>query len=206
MTKGFHKAFTLMEVNLAILVMAGCVLSVVTLYSLGFRENKQSMEDVAAAAYADAVLGKLATALSDPNVDWDDFKQIVNTKNVNGDVTSTNPENGWGDYFDSDGDALDSGSAISKAQTVFSQTMQKIRSGSTSGIDATMPPVPTKSIGSVGLVVRLKLKGDTPLPVAQISFRASRDARSLMSSPMYFTEVAFQGKHEPKAQNQGGTP
>ena len=41
MTRGFHRAFTLMEVNLAILVMAGCVLSVVTLYSLGFRENRQ---------------------------------------------------------------------------------------------------------------------------------------------------------------------
>ena len=196
MIRGFRRAFTLMEVNLAILVMAGCVLSVVTLYSLGFRENQQSMEDVAAAAYADAVMGKLATALSDPNVAWEDFKDIVNVRNVGGDFTSTNPENGWGDYFDSDGDALDGSAAISKAQTVFTETMARIRSGSTSGIDTAMPAVPTKSIGAVGLVVRIKTVGGKPMPVAQISFRAARDGRSLMSSPMYYTEVAFQGKNE----------
>lgn len=182
-----------MEVNLAILVMAGCVLSVVTLYSLGFRENSQSMEDVAASAYADAVLGKLVTALSDPNVRWEDFRQIAQVKSTGGSYVSTYPENGWGAYFDSEGDAVSSGTAIGLAQSVFAQTMQRIRSASTSGIDTVMPPVPTKSIGSVGLVVRLKCEGGRPLPVAEISFRAARNARSLMASPMYYTEVAFQG-------------
>ena len=45
-----RKAFTLMEVNLAILIMAGGVLSVVSLFALGYRENRQSREDVASAA------------------------------------------------------------------------------------------------------------------------------------------------------------
>lgn len=58
-----RKAFTLMEVNLAILVMAGGILSVVGLYSLGFRENRQSAEDVAVAAYADAVISPLVRAI-----------------------------------------------------------------------------------------------------------------------------------------------
>ena len=54
------KAFTLMEVNLAILVMAGGILSIVGLYSLGFRENKQSGEDVASALAV--VVGRRSTA------------------------------------------------------------------------------------------------------------------------------------------------
>ena len=58
------RAFTLIEVNLAMLIMAGGILSIVGLYSLGFRENRQSTEDVAGAAYADAVLSPLVMALS----------------------------------------------------------------------------------------------------------------------------------------------
>ena len=49
------KAFTLIEVNIAMFVMAGGILSVIGLYSLGYRESRQSREDVASAAYADAV-------------------------------------------------------------------------------------------------------------------------------------------------------
>ena len=45
----FLPAFTLIEVNLAMLIMAGGILSVVGLYALGFRENRQGREDVAAA-------------------------------------------------------------------------------------------------------------------------------------------------------------
>ena len=61
-----RKAFTLMEVNLAIMIMAGGILSVLGLYSLGYRENRQSREDVAAAAYAELLLedGEAAAALS----------------------------------------------------------------------------------------------------------------------------------------------
>ena len=46
------RAFTLMEVNLAIMIMAGGILSILGLYSLGYRENSQSREDVAATAKA----------------------------------------------------------------------------------------------------------------------------------------------------------
>ena len=36
------KAFTLIEVNLAMLIMAGGILSIVGLYAFGFRENRHS--------------------------------------------------------------------------------------------------------------------------------------------------------------------
>ena len=49
------KAFTLIEVNLAMLIMAGGILSIVGLYAFAFRENRQSREDVIATAMADSV-------------------------------------------------------------------------------------------------------------------------------------------------------
>ena len=54
-----RKGFTLVEVNLAIFIMAVGVLSMCGLYSLGYRENRQSVEDVASASYADAYLAPL---------------------------------------------------------------------------------------------------------------------------------------------------
>ena len=50
------KAFTLIEVNLAMLIMAGGILSIVGLYSFGFRENRHSRVDVAATTLADSVI------------------------------------------------------------------------------------------------------------------------------------------------------
>ena len=50
-----RSGFTLVEVNLAIFIMAVGVLSMCALYGLGYRENRQSEEDVYATASADAV-------------------------------------------------------------------------------------------------------------------------------------------------------
>jgi len=82
------RAFTLIEVNLAILVMAGGILSVVVLYTLGFRETRQSREDVISAAYADEALGPLVAAMSDMDLDWDKFNGVT-----------TKPSNGWGGFL-----------------------------------------------------------------------------------------------------------
>ena len=45
-----RQGFTLMEVNLAMFVMAVGTLGLVSLYSFGYRENQQSKDDVKAAA------------------------------------------------------------------------------------------------------------------------------------------------------------
>ena len=68
--------FTLVEVNLAIFVMAVGVLSMCALYAFGYRENRQSEEDVFATAYADSYLAPLVAGLSSPQLDWDAWKQI----------------------------------------------------------------------------------------------------------------------------------
>ena len=69
-------AFTLIEVNLAIFIMAGGVLAMISLYSLGFRESKQSREDVASAAIADEVLNPLVVALSSRKLKWSEWKGL----------------------------------------------------------------------------------------------------------------------------------
>ena len=61
---GSRAAFTLMEVNLAILIMAMGVLTMTSLYPLGFRESEAAHDDVRTAVVADEVLGKLSAALS----------------------------------------------------------------------------------------------------------------------------------------------
>lgn len=167
------KAFTLMEVNLAILVMAGGLLSSVALFSLGYQESSRSNEDTASAAYADEVLGRLTLALGDTNLTWTAFNSI-------GDYPSSLC---WGDYFDSEGDVI--GGTEGKASGVFGQVMSKC---SASGVSAGWPTRPDYLHG-VGLVVT----HDVNSPVVKIGFRASRKERKLMSAPLYYTEVVFQG-------------
>ena len=75
--KRMRQAFTLMEVNLAIFIMATGVLGMVSLYSLGFRESRQSEEDVASAGLADAFLSPLVTGLSATNMTWSGWCQAV---------------------------------------------------------------------------------------------------------------------------------
>ena len=169
----FRKAFTLMEVNLAIMVMAGGLLSSVALFSLGYRENLQSNEDVAAAAYAEEVLGRLTLALGDTNVTWTAFNGIR-------DLPSSNC---WADYFDGDGYVISNPEG--KAQGVFSAVMGK---ASGSGI-STGWPVKPNCLKGVGLVVTHEENS----PVIKIAFRASGKERMLMSAPLYFTEVVFHG-------------
>ena len=168
-----HKAFTLMEVNLAILVMAGGLLSSVALFSLGYRESARCNEDTSAAAFADEVLGRLTLALGDRNLTWSDFNSL-------GDYPSSNC---WGDYFDNDGE-VKSGSE-GKASTVFSSVMGKCGA---SGIPSGWPS-PPGNLKGIGLVVA----HDANSPVVKIAFRASTKENQLMSAPLFYTEVLFQG-------------
>ena len=105
------KAFTLMEVNLAILVMAFGVLGLVSLYSLGYRESSQSREDVEAAALADRTLNALATMLSSTNMTWSQWNSIGTLP------SGGNRGSGWLKYFNpyarSDGSGSDATGAIS---------------------------------------------------------------------------------------------
>ena len=64
------RGFTLMEVNLAICIMAVAILGMVALYPLGFRENQHSRDDVVAAAVAEGILNPIVAALSTTKITW----------------------------------------------------------------------------------------------------------------------------------------
>ncbi len=85
-----RRGFTLMEVNLAIFVMAVAILGMVALYPLGFRESEQSRDDVVAAAVADGILNPLVAALSETNVHWSSWKNVAEN--------NAGLANGWYDY------------------------------------------------------------------------------------------------------------
>lgn len=174
-----RKAFTLIEVNLAMLIMAGGILSVVGLYALGFRENRQSREDVAATALADSVMSPLVMALSATNVTWSSFKQIGNY-----------PEDGWAGYLNTDG--LVAMDPWSTAQGVFSSTMGALRfQGSYDGERS----LETEVRNGTGLSCGLVVLHDEGSAVVRIAFRAVRADMPgpLMSMPLFYTEVRFQG-------------
>ena len=165
-----RRAFTLMEVNLAMLIMATGVLAVVGLYSMGFRENQQSTDDVASAAYAEAVISPIVRYLSDTNMTWSTFKNL----------SSKPSDQGWGDYLEKKGDKLSvrSGS-LDRAQSAF---------GAYTG-GKNWPTDAKGGLKAAGLVVL----HDEDSAIVRIGFRASLTDDTLMAAPLYYTEVRFQG-------------
>jgi len=155
------KAFTLIEINLAVLVMAGGILSVVVLYSLGYRETRQSREDIVSTAYSDAVLDPIVAAISDRTLTWEKFNSI-----------KTTPAKGWGGYLNTDGTVKENSEAESHL----------------SGILGVSPTMPGNGFHS-GLVVY----HDPGSGVVKLGFRTSRRLDDLLTSPLYYTEVRFQG-------------
>jgi len=173
------KAFTLMEVNLAILVMAGGILSIVGLYSLGFRENKQSGEDVASAAYAEAVISPLVMALSATNVTWRSFSEINRP--------SEDRAYGWGGYLRDNGTVISDPDGL--ARQTFNEVVGRIAVKGGSKFKAEWPSTYSKNDWVAGLIIM----HDVGSAVMRIGFRASKQKGSILSAPLYYTEVRFQG-------------
>ncbi len=176
------KAFTLLEVNLAIMIMAGGILSILALYGLGQRENRQSREDVAAAAYADAVMSPLVMALSATNITWETFNSIKDSPS----------SNGWGDYVNRS-TGLVSSDPTAKAKAVFNDVMGKV------GSKAKAPGWPTVSSG--GMKPGLVVMHDENSAVVRIAFRAARNSAELLAMPLFYTEVRYQGPTPTSNQN-----
>ena len=166
------KAFTLIEVNLAMMIMAGGILSIVGLYAFGFRENRQSREDVSAAAIADAVVSPLVMMIGATNVTWNTFRQEFYYPN----------QKGWGAYFDGSTGIVKT-DPEGQAQSVFSQVKSKFNG------NADFPSHPSSI--SCGLVVMHKQDS----AVVTIGFRAVPQDKPgmLLAMPLFFTEVRFQG-------------
>ena len=184
-------AFTLMEVNLAIFIMAVGVLAMTSLYPLGFRESQQSRDDVRASVAADEVLGKLTAALSSRNITWSKWKNAV------GDAVKKT-DKGWFSYYTSPKDntwvVKDRSSVQDIANSVFT------------ALAGACDPKPSfvftdSDKYAYGLVAQWGKRivagvAQDDYSRVSISFRMARRASSLMTAPVYYTEIHFQGDQE----------
>lgn len=174
--------FTLIEVNLAMFVMAMGALGLVSLYAFGYRENQQSNEDVRAAAVAEMHLNAMIAALSSTNMTWNAWKSI-----------GAQPSTGWGEYA---GDGTNSGVSendgkakatplkdpSSLARTVFGSVM------SAAGFSA--------SFDDNGMAVGIVILPSSDYRTYSISVRCGNRASTLLYQPLYYSEVYFQGLRE----------
>lgn len=179
------RGFTLLEVNLAIFVMATGVLGMCALYAFGFRENRQSVEDVAAIAFADTYLSPLVQGLSATNMTWSNWCEIG--EKATGDrvrvADGVWPEHGWLDYVeDADETYRVKKNPNGTADGVFNDVMGQVLAlykGQKPSIDGDF---------SYALVVtRCGAK-------VQLAFRVARRRDTLMSQPVIVSEVHFQGE------------
>ncbi len=196
-----RKGFTLVEVNLAVFIMAGGILAMISLYSLGYRENRQSREDVASTACADDILNRLVLALSSTTITWKSWKSLTY---VEGSQTRNGAKT-WKDYLITDRDT--SGGNVSywrvraepysMAQGVFDSVVDAIRSDIAK--DNLMPSTgcPNKPGDGTGKLTfaLVAFRDSESSPVMSLAVRVVRERRwrSLMSQPLFFTEVHFQG-------------
>lgn len=172
------KAFTLIEVNLAIMIMAVGVLGIISLYAFGFREERQSREDVASAAYADAVMGPLVTALTATNVKWSAFRRIPDSPG----------SLGWGHYLENRTTGKVVSNPESLAQSAYTRTISALSLGE--GFPSGMQ-VSKQKAGN--LKAALVVMHDEDSAVVRISFRAAAKENMLFAAPLYYTEARFQG-------------
>lgn len=182
------KAFTLMEVNLAIFIMAVGLLAMVALYPLAYRESRQSQDDVKAAAAADCVLNVLTGTLSSRNIKWEDW--------VNGIQRAINAD-GWlayCDYGQGSYTPKKKGQIKSEAKRVFNALV---------GINKdTSPQWPVDDELACALVVQWgmlpvedngKARWEEDYSRVAICLRTSRRSGDLFGQPIFYTEVHFQG-------------
>lgn len=186
--------FTLMEVNLAIFIMAAGVLAMVSLYPLAFRENEQSKDDVKSAAAADAVFNEITAALSDRNITWQEWKSAV--EGAVGSFEKTG--GGWLAYCD-----VHNNSYSPKSKANINSLARSTFTRLVGAYDGGGPSWPVNAELACALVAqwgRKQIPTGNGTVVMQpdharvaLSFRCARNANALFAAPIYYTEIHFQG-------------
>ena len=185
------KAFTLMEVNLAIFIMAVGLLAMVALYPLAYRESRQSQDDVKAAAAADCVLNTLTATLSSRNITWNDWEQ-----GIKGAIL----QKGWLDYCDKTQNSYAPKRLEQINSTAESMVFNKLISINKDGKKPTWP-LKNSDLGCAIVVqwgqipvfngTTMRMEDDRSR--VAISLRTTRRAGDLFAQPIFYTEVHFQG-------------
>jgi hypothetical protein len=156
--------FSLIEVNMAVFVLAIGVLSIAVLYPLGMRESSQSQGDLHQAMFADAVLNTAVAAASQTNLPWEVWKEGVEYDPLKWDAKGTETFKDVPDYIKNAVKALGLPESRFRMGCIF---------------------VRGASQQVMGILVQsTELSEDTD---------SARVKRLLDNSPIYYTEVRFQG-------------
>ena len=178
------RGFTMIEVTLAMGIMAIGVLSIVGLYSFGYRESSQSRTDVGATAVADAVLSQLTMAISATNLRWSVFKNLE----------SLPSDDGWG-FFINETTGLVDNSPTSRAKSDFGAFMSRLSAAAKGPLDCDTA-FPDAALSATGLKCGLVIRHQKGSAIVRIGFRAMARETELLSAPMFYTEVKFMGIDE----------
>jgi Tfp pilus assembly protein PilV len=79
-----RSGFSLIEVNMAVFVLAIGVLSMAVLYPLGLRESIQSQADLKQSMFADYILNVAVSAACSTNLNWTEWSSWAGTYNMVG--------------------------------------------------------------------------------------------------------------------------
>lgn len=190
--RNVRTGFTLLEVNLAIMVMAMGILGMCALYLFGYRESRQSVEDVAGVACADVYLAPLVQGLSSTEMKWSNWCRVGKDQDSDDEdegLCAVAPTDGWAAYAGK-GTGLDDAGEYS--YVVFA--------GSSATADRTyrevaalLPGEHTQSAPPDVDCRNYALVVTRDGAKIQLAFRAADRCDFLMSQPMIVTEVHFQG-------------
>jgi len=169
-----RRGFTLIEITLALGVLATGVLSIVGLYAFGYRESQQSREDIGAAAIADIIFSQLSAAVSNPELTWAEFDALPEEADEAGD---------WGDYLN--GDRVKP-NPTATAQQIFTRFAGKLKLP-----DGSSPAFPSTELSGAGLECGLVISREGSL--VRFTFRATANPKQLMSSPLFYGSAKFMG-------------
>ena len=84
-----RSGFSLIEVNMAVFVLAIGVLGMAALYPLGLRESIQSQADLKQSMFADYILNVAVSAACSTNVNWSEWSSWARTYNMAGSDAGT---------------------------------------------------------------------------------------------------------------------
>lgn len=190
--------FTLMEVNLAVFIMAVAVLGMVALYPLGFRESQQSRDDVVEAVLAEGILNPMAATLSSTNMTWSQWSGILGSSEIY-------PSGGWSAYCGNERHLTPK--SRSEINSLAGQVIGRLPSGSFSAAsDARQILNKCNSLGIACAIVASY--GETPTygngmgalgstltdrTRIVLTLRLARRAAQIFGQPAFYTEVHFQG-------------
>ena len=170
-----RSGFSLIEVNMAVFVLAIGVLSMAVLYPLGLRESIQSQADLKQSMFADYILNVAVSAASSTNVTWSDWSDWAGTYNTAGSMSLSDSVPTFVSTILLKAVNNYNGSQLSGFQHTLNQTY---------AVYCVMAQGPSARI--MGIMVR-------SLDVDTSKMTSTEKIRRLEAQPSYYAEARFMG-------------